>query len=123
MALVAQVGPEPRLPRVLSRVVLHGNRGVVRVDLLREEDSPPHLAVGVTLADYDNPHSLSNFTEARLDQRYSIRLTILFRQLEEPLGFVPSFSIGFEKSISNIDAFDFDRFDLGGSADVLAWSF
>lgn len=65
----------------------------------------------------------SEFTEERSDRRYSVKLTVIFRQLEEVLGFAPSVSFAYENWSSNIDAFDFDRFEFGASADILAWSF
>lgn len=81
------------------------------------------LAPGFALADYDNPNSLSDFTEKRSDRRFYARVTLIFRFIEKSIGFAPKITLAYEKWNSNIGEYDFDRFDLGASADILAWSF
>ncbi len=78
---------------------------------------------GVIFADYDNPHSLTGFTEARDDRRVYVRLNVTFKQLEKVIGFAPTISVAYENWSSNISAFDFDRWDFGFSTDILALSF
>lgn len=81
------------------------------------------LGTGFVFADYDNPHSLTDFTESREDRRFFLRLSVTLKLLEKPLGFAPTISLAYENWSSNISVFDFDRWDFGFSTEVLTLSF
>jgi hypothetical protein len=81
------------------------------------------LTAAYVLADFDNPNSLSGFTEAREDRRIALTLTLTFRALEDGLGFAPSLSVRFEDWDSNIAAYDFSRWQPSIDLAFLAYSF
>lgn len=79
--------------------------------------------VGYVRADFDHPHSLTLFTRKREDDRYTVRLTLSFPKLERLHGISPSLSVLFESWDSNIPAWDFERWDVSPSVEVLVLSF
>lgn len=74
-------------------------------------------------ADFDRPHSITLFQQAREDERWQVRMTITFLSFGRSLGGEPSLSVTYERWNSNLDAFDFDRWDLSSSVEILALSF
>jgi hypothetical protein len=62
-------------------------------------------------APFDEPHSLTAFTEEREDRRLAASATFVFPALESIAGFAPSLSIRFEQWRSNIDVFEFRRWE------------
>jgi len=83
----------------------------------------PSVTIGYVRADFDNPNSLTAFTEERQDRRFYVTFTLTVHALEEKLGFAPSISIRFEDWDSNIDAYDFSRWQPQIDFAFLAYSF
>ncbi len=81
------------------------------------------LTVAYVRADFDEPNSLTGFTEEREDRRWIAALTVKILALEKTLGVAPSITIRFESWSSNIDAYDFNRFVPEVDFSFLAWSF
>jgi len=81
------------------------------------------VASSYVWADFDRPHSLTSFKQVREDERLQIRLTVAFLSLGRSLGTEPSLHVTYERWNSNLNAFDFDRWDLSSSVDILALSF
>lgn len=79
--------------------------------------------VGYVKADFKHENSITNFREKRDDQRFVFRLLIKFPDLEREWGISPAISISYEKWNSDIRAWDFDRWDIMPSVEVLALSF
>jgi hypothetical protein len=75
------------------------------------------------VASFDNPNSLTGFTERREDRRTTASLTLRFPALERLAGYAPGFTVGFEDWASNVDAYDFDRWDLRFDVSFLALTF
>ena len=75
------------------------------------------------VASFDNPNSLTGFTERREDRRMSASLTLRFPGLERLAGYAPGVTVGFEDWSSNVEAYDFDRWDLRFDVSFLALTF
>jgi tetratricopeptide (TPR) repeat protein len=76
-----------------------------------------------TAASFDNPNSLTGFTVRREDRRTTASITLRFPALERLAGYAPGFTIGFQDWSSNVEAYDFDRWDLRFDVSILAVSF
>ncbi len=81
------------------------------------------LTAGYVRADFRNPHTLTALTRRRADDRILVRLQVAFPGLTRSWGVSPSFSLTYEHWRSNIPAWDFDRWDLTPSVELLALSF
>lgn len=83
------------------------------------------VRLGFVRADFENFNSLSEpaFSDKREDRRFSIRVTITFRELERSWGVTPRLSITYENWNSNVDVFDFDRWDIAPMVEIAALSF
>ena len=74
-------------------------------------------------ADFEFLNSITLFTIKRADDRYLFRFVLKFPGVEKEIGVTPAISVTYENWSSNIDAWDFDRWDLQTSVEVLALSF
>lgn len=81
------------------------------------------LTVAHVRADFDEPNSLTGFTDERDDRRWIYALTVKVLALEKSLGVAPSITIRFEDWNSNIDAYKFNRWMPEVDFSFLAWSF
>lgn len=75
------------------------------------------------VASFDNPNSLTGFTERREDRRATASLTLRFPALERLAGYAPGITVGFQDWSSNVEAYDFDRWDLRFDVSFLAVTF
>lgn len=80
-------------------------------------------SVGYTWADYANENSLVGFTEKREDRILTLSLTITLRGLEGLLNYAPSLTIAYSDHGSNIDQYDYDRWEPRVEVGILALSF
>ena len=76
-----------------------------------------------TQADYDNPNSLTGFSEERKDRILSLTLTVTIRKLEEWIGYAPVVAVTFVDHGSNVDAYDYDRWDPRVELGIAALTF
>ncbi len=83
----------------------------------------PTIAFSHVWADFDEPNSLTGFADERRDRRIAVTLTLAIRSLEPALGFAPTISIRFEDWGSNIDAYEFRRWQPQIDFSFLAYSF
>lgn len=81
------------------------------------------VTVGYTHADFKHENSINGFREKRDDERFLVRVILKCPGLERSLGISPALSILYERWNSNLDAWDFDRWDVTPSVEVLALSF
>lgn len=68
-------------------------------------------SVSYTWADYRNLNSVTSFSEKREDRIVLLSITVTLRGLEESIGYAPSFSVSFTDHGSNIDAYDYERWE------------
>lgn len=76
-----------------------------------------------TRADYRNPNSLTGFAEKREDRILSVTVTVTLRKLEEWIGYAPALAVGFANHGSNVDAYDYDRWDPRVEVGIAALTF
>jgi hypothetical protein len=81
------------------------------------------LRLAWAVASFDNPNSLTGFTERREDRRMTASLTLRFPALERLAGYAPGVTFGFEDWSSNVEAYDFNRWDLRFDVSFLALTF
>ncbi|MBI2932969.1 MAG: hypothetical protein HYY16_15095 [Planctomycetes bacterium] len=80
-------------------------------------------SVAFVLADFDEPNSLSGFTQKRRDRRAVAGINVALVCLEGALGFAPSISLRMEDWDSNLDAYEFRRWQPQIDMAFLAYSF
>lgn len=76
-----------------------------------------------TRADYDELNSLSGFATERRDRILRLALTVKAQFAEKLWGYIPSFTLAFVDHRSNVEAFDFQRWEPRFEVAVLALSF
>ncbi len=79
--------------------------------------------VSYTRADYDEENSVTNFTEKREDRIWTYSLTVTIRALESLIRYAPTVSVAFTDHGSNIDPYDYDRWEPRFEVGILALSF
>jgi len=80
-------------------------------------------SVSYTRADYDHENSIVGFVEKREDRILRVALSISVRELEKVIGYAPSVTVAFLDHSSNLDAFDYERFEPRVEMTVVAMSF
>jgi tetratricopeptide (TPR) repeat protein len=80
-------------------------------------------AVSYTRADYEHENSVVGFSEKREDRILRFALSITLRELEKVIGYAPSLTLAFVDHSSNLDAFDYERFEPRVEMTVVAMSF
>jgi hypothetical protein len=72
---------------------------------------------------FDNSNSLTGFTEKREDRRTTVTLTIRLPALERLAGYAPGLTVSFQDWNSNVEAYDFERWDSRLEVSFLAMTF
>lgn len=80
-------------------------------------------AVSYTRADYDHENSIVGFTRKRQDRIWRFSLTVLLRELEQVIGYAPSVTVSFLDHSSNLDPFDYRRWEPRIEMTIVALSF
>jgi hypothetical protein len=80
-------------------------------------------AVSYTRADYEHENSVVGFSERREDRILRFALSVNLRGLEKVIGYAPSVTMAFVDHSSNLDAFDYERFEPRVEMTVVAMSF
>jgi hypothetical protein len=80
-------------------------------------------SVSYTRAEYDHENSVSGFTEKREDRILRVALAISLRELEKLIGYAPTITLAFLDHSSNLEAFDYKRWEPRVEMTVLAMSF
>lgn len=80
-------------------------------------------SVSYTRAEYDNLNSVVGFAEKREDRIWRFALTVTVRELEKVIGYAPSITIAFLDHSSNLDPYDFKRWEPRIEMTVVALSF
>jgi tetratricopeptide (TPR) repeat protein len=80
-------------------------------------------SLSYTWDDYQNPNSLSGFTEKRQDRILAVGLTIKLRFLEEVIKYAPTLTVAYVDHRSNIAAFDYSRWEPRLELALLAVAF
>lgn len=73
--------------------------------------------------DYENPNSLTGFTEERSDRPLSATLSVTLKMLEGVIGYAPTVSVAYVRHKSNIATFDYDRWSPQIEVGIAAVSF
>ncbi len=79
--------------------------------------------VSYTRAEYDHPNSVVGFTEKRNDRIWRFALTVTVRELEKLIGYAPSITIAFLDHSSNLDPYDYKRWEPRIEMTMVAISF
>ncbi len=69
------------------------------------------VSAGFVYAPFDKPHSLTAFAEEREDRRVFASASFVFPALEAIAGFAPCLTVRFEQWRSNIEVFEFRRWE------------
>jgi tetratricopeptide (TPR) repeat protein len=80
-------------------------------------------AVSYTRADYEHENSVVGFSEKRADRILRVALSINLRGLEKVIGYAPSVTVTFVDHSSNLDTFDYERFEPRVEMTMVAMSF
>lgn len=80
-------------------------------------------SVTYTRAEYDKENSVSGFTEKRADRILRVALAINLRELEKLIGYAPTITLAFLDHSSNLESFDYKRWEPRVEMTVLAMSF
>jgi hypothetical protein len=80
-------------------------------------------SVSYTRAHYDHENSVVGFTEKREDRILRFGLSVRLRELEKVIGYAPSVTVAFLDHSSNLDAFDYKRFEPRVEMTIVAMSF
>lgn len=79
--------------------------------------------VSYTRAEYDHPNSVVGFAEKRHDRIWRFALTVTIRELEKLIGYAPSVTIAFLDHSSNLDSYDYQRWEPRIEMTMVAVSF
>ncbi len=79
--------------------------------------------VGYTLSDYANPNSLTAFEKQREDRILWVTFTVTIRKLEEWIGYAPALAVTFIDHRSNVDDYDYDRWEPRVELGIAALTF
>lgn len=79
--------------------------------------------LGYVRADFENPHTLLAGKDRREDDRIVVRLEISFPTFERALGAAPALRMTFERWQSNVEAWEFERWEVTPSVELLVLSF
>jgi len=79
--------------------------------------------VSYTQAEYDHPNSVVGFAEKRHDRIWRFALTVTIRELEKLIGYAPSVTIAFLDHSSNLDSYDYQRWEPRIEMTMVAVSF
>ncbi len=80
-------------------------------------------SVSYTRAEYDHENSVVGFTEKRDDRILRFAIAVTVRELESVIGYAPSVSVAFLDHSSNLDSYDYQRWEPRIEMTVLAMSF
>ena len=76
-----------------------------------------------TWSDYRHPNSLTGFSKEREDRILSLTITVTVRKLEEWIGYAPALVVSFVDHRSNVDAYDYERWEPRVELGIAALTF
>ncbi len=76
-----------------------------------------------TWSDYRHPNSLTGFSKDREDRILSLTITVTIRKLEEWIGYAPAIVVSFVDHRSNVDSYDYDRWEPRVELGIAALTF
>ena len=79
--------------------------------------------IGYLSAEYENGNSLLDGRTARDEWRLVFALSVRLAFIGKKLGYTPGFTMSYQRSDSNVAAFDFNESDFAITAPILVWSF
>lgn len=74
-------------------------------------------------AGYEHENSLTGFSEKREDRIWRLALAIVLRELEGVLGYAPSVTLAYQDHASNIDEYDYARWEPRIEMTLVAMTF
>jgi hypothetical protein len=80
-------------------------------------------SVSHTRAEYDHENSVVGFAEKREDRIWRFAVSVTVRELESVIGYAPSLTIAFLDHGSNLDPYDYKRWEPRIEMTIVAMSF